>query len=318
MASPGASRAEKSARRLTEITDASAKVFARRGYHGASTQDIADVLGMRQASLYYYFQSKEAALEAVCVSGLEDYAKRALAISKSDVTSSEKVAALVFQHLAPLAERLDYTVVFLRERRFLPQPARKRIRAIEVRYERLIQRIIEQGIAGGEFRSGSRRPHGGPRAARPGQFGRALVRARAGHHRRTRRAQLHRSAGARLPATPLKSVLHLLAERARSDGQGIAYRAKRLGLYRRHAGTSTPRDVARCAAGLQRLGLKRGERVAIMGDACEEWMHRRSRRPGARRRHLRHLSDRLRGRGRISAARRRRFVLRGRGPGVRR
>jgi TetR/AcrR family transcriptional regulator, cholesterol catabolism regulator len=153
MASPVASRAEKSARRLSEITDASAKVFARRGYHGASTQDIADVLGMRQASLYYYFQSKEAALEAVCVSGLEDYAKRALAISKSDVTSSEKVAALVFQHLAPLAERLDYTVVFLRERRFLPQPARKRIRTIEVRYERLIERIIAQGIADGEFRS---------------------------------------------------------------------------------------------------------------------------------------------------------------------
>ena len=152
MASAGVSRAEKSARRLSEITDAAAKVFARRGYHGASTQDIADVLGMRQASLYYYFQSKEAALEAVCVSGLADYAKRALAISKSGVASSEKVAALVFQHLAPLAERLDYTVVFLRERRFLPQPARKRIRAIEVRYERLIERIIEQGVADGEFR----------------------------------------------------------------------------------------------------------------------------------------------------------------------
>jgi TetR/AcrR family transcriptional regulator, cholesterol catabolism regulator len=152
MASAGISRAEKSARRLSEITDAAAKVFARRGYHGASTQDIADVLGMRQASLYYYFESKEAALEAVCVSGLEDYAKRALAISKSGVASSEKVAALVFQHLAPLAERLDYTVVFLRERRFLPEPARKRIRAIEVRYERLIERIIEQGVADGEFR----------------------------------------------------------------------------------------------------------------------------------------------------------------------
>ena len=115
---------------------------------------------MRQASLYYYFESKEAALEAVCVSGLEDYAKRALAISKSDVTSSEKVAALVFQHLAPLAERLDYTVVFLRERRFLPQPARKRIRAIEVRYERLIERIIEQGSRAASS-AGPRRPHGG-------------------------------------------------------------------------------------------------------------------------------------------------------------
>jgi TetR/AcrR family transcriptional regulator, cholesterol catabolism regulator len=147
-----ASTAERPKKRHAEMIAAAAKVFAQRGYHGASTQDIADVLGIRQGSLYYYFESKEAALEAVCASGLEDYAKRALAIFKSDATSSDKVARLVFQHLAPLAERLDYTVVFLRERRFLPQLARKRIRAIEVRYERLIERVIEQGVESGEFR----------------------------------------------------------------------------------------------------------------------------------------------------------------------
>jgi AcrR family transcriptional regulator len=101
-------------RRLAEVTDAAAKVFARRGYHGASTQDIADVLGIRQASLYYYFDSKEAALEAVCANGVEDYAVRAQTVFRSSKGSSEKVAQLVFHHLAPMAERLDYTVVFRR------------------------------------------------------------------------------------------------------------------------------------------------------------------------------------------------------------
>ena len=43
--------------------------------------------------------------------------------------------------------------MFLRERRFLPLPARKRIRSFEVQYERAIQRIIEQGIRSGEFRA---------------------------------------------------------------------------------------------------------------------------------------------------------------------
>ena len=52
-----------------------------------------------------------------------------------------------------MAERLDFTLVFLRERRFLPAPARQRIRAIEQRYERIIERVIEQGIAAGEFRA---------------------------------------------------------------------------------------------------------------------------------------------------------------------
>jgi TetR/AcrR family transcriptional regulator, cholesterol catabolism regulator len=140
-------------KRLSEVIDAAAQVFARRGYHGASTQDIADVLGIRQASLYYYFECKEAALEAVCASGVEDYAVRAQEILRGPQSSSEKVARLVFHHLAPMTERLDYTLAFLRERRFLPKPARRRIRAIELRYERIIQRVIQQGVDSGEFRA---------------------------------------------------------------------------------------------------------------------------------------------------------------------
>ena len=150
MALAATSRAERTARRLSEIIDAAAKVFAHRGYHGASTQDIADVLGMRQASLYYYFPSKEAALEAVCHYGHEAYVEHLLSIARSDTSASEKVAQVLLHHAAP--ERLDFTLVFLRERRFLPGPARKRIRALELRYERAIQRIVDQGIRLGEFR----------------------------------------------------------------------------------------------------------------------------------------------------------------------
>jgi AcrR family transcriptional regulator len=144
--------AETPKRRAAEMLAAAAKVFARRGYHGASTQDIADILGIRQASLYYYFASKEAALEAVCADGIGDYETRARAILRSRQNAAVKVARLVVQHLAPLQERLDFTLTFLRERRFLPEPARRRIRAIERRYERIIERVIEQGVAAGEFR----------------------------------------------------------------------------------------------------------------------------------------------------------------------
>lgn len=149
----GASAGEKPKKRHAEIVAAAAKVFAKRGYHGASTQDIADVLGIRQASLYYYVESKEAALEAVCVQGMEDYALNAQRILRAPARGTDKVAELVFRHLAPMAERHDFTLVFLRERRFLPAPARKRIRLLELKYERLIERIIQQAIDTGEFRA---------------------------------------------------------------------------------------------------------------------------------------------------------------------
>src|SRR5213075_938316 len=72
-------------------------------------------------------------------------------IARSEASASDKVAEVLFHHAAP--ERRDFTLVFLRERRFLPLPARKRIRAFEVQYERAIQRLIEQGIGAGEFRA---------------------------------------------------------------------------------------------------------------------------------------------------------------------
>ena len=70
----------------------------------------------------------------------------------------------------------------------------------------------------------------------------------------------------------MRSALHLLAERARAKPRAIAYRAKRLGLYREVTWGTHAANVAACAAGYRKLGLKPGERVAIMGDACEEWV----------------------------------------------
>ena len=72
---------------------------------------------------------------------------------RSHDSGAAKVGALVFHHLAPMADKLDFTLVFLRERRFLPAPARKRLGAMERRYERFIERIIRDAVESGEFRA---------------------------------------------------------------------------------------------------------------------------------------------------------------------
>jgi len=46
-----------------EILDAAAELFTSRGYAATSTRMIADAVGVRQASLYYHFSSKEELLE---------------------------------------------------------------------------------------------------------------------------------------------------------------------------------------------------------------------------------------------------------------
>ena len=63
---------------------AAASVFSEKGFHGASTADIAERLGIKQGSLYYYFDSKEEALEDVCLYGLRQYVDNMDAIAGTD------------------------------------------------------------------------------------------------------------------------------------------------------------------------------------------------------------------------------------------
>lgn len=68
------------------------------------------------------------------------------------------------------------------------------------------------------------------------------------------------------------TALHLLCDRARETPDVVAFRSKHFGIYRERTWRDYARLVGRAAKVLQSLGLKRGERVAIMGDVCEEWM----------------------------------------------
>ena len=69
-----------------------------------------------------------------------------------------------------------------------------------------------------------------------------------------------------------KSAPLLLCERTHTAPEAIAFRSKHLGLYRERTWREYAGLVARAARAFSALGLRRGDRVAIMGDACEEWV----------------------------------------------
>jgi long-chain acyl-CoA synthetase len=69
-----------------------------------------------------------------------------------------------------------------------------------------------------------------------------------------------------------KSAPQLVAEHGRHKADIVAFRSKRRGIYRERTWRDYALLVGSCALGLRALGLNRGERVAIMGNACEEWM----------------------------------------------
>jgi long-chain acyl-CoA synthetase len=64
----------------------------------------------------------------------------------------------------------------------------------------------------------------------------------------------------------------LLVDHARRNPGGVAFRSKYLGIYRERTWRIYAELVARTARAFDMLGVKKGDRVAIMGDPCEEWM----------------------------------------------
>ncbi len=79
-------RAEKQARTRTELLDTAAKVFARRGYKGASVEEIAEEAGYSHGAVYSNFDGKADLFLAV----LEEYmAERAQELAATQANLAE-------------------------------------------------------------------------------------------------------------------------------------------------------------------------------------------------------------------------------------
>ncbi len=155
---PGPSRWEPTPRwerRYREVLDAGAAVFAEKGYAGASTRDFAERLGIRQASLYYYFSSKEAALAAICELGVKDFIEALRAVIAAPIETAAKLRAAIGIHLSPLRSRpgADYVRVFVRHRHELPDGPRRAIAALARSYQGMIEELFSEGVAKGDLRA---------------------------------------------------------------------------------------------------------------------------------------------------------------------
>lgn len=129
-----------------------ASVFAEKGFHGASTKDIAERMGIKQGSLYYYFKSKEEALGEVCLYGIEDYVERMEAIAASDQPFETKLMATISSHLSSYRERNEALKVHNDERLYLPEDKRARLKELGSKYRQQLETIFEEGARTGALR----------------------------------------------------------------------------------------------------------------------------------------------------------------------
>jgi len=135
-----------------EATKAAAAEFAEKGFHGASTTEIARRLGIKQGSLYYYFKSKEEALFEVCMLGIRDYVGRMEIIAGSNQPFEAKLLGTINSHLSSYREKNEALKVYNTERLYLSPLERKDLKLQGSRYRQLLEGIFEQGLKEGVLR----------------------------------------------------------------------------------------------------------------------------------------------------------------------
>ncbi|WP_445165753.1 TetR/AcrR family transcriptional regulator [Mycolicibacterium sp. Dal123E01] len=78
-----------------EILDAAAELFTKIGYTGTPTRRIADAVGMRQASLYHHFATKDDILDALLAGTVDEPLRLAGELLTQGGSAGERLHALV-------------------------------------------------------------------------------------------------------------------------------------------------------------------------------------------------------------------------------
>ena len=150
------------------ILHAAADVLRRNGYEATTMKDIAAEVNLTAASLYHHFRNKDDLLLAVLEGGLDLVTERLEPIVSSDISPTEKLREMVRLHVLTLTGNTAVGAAMIFEIRPLMNLRAsgrngshhsddfivKRDAFFRQReyFEVLFRRVVQEGIATGEFR----------------------------------------------------------------------------------------------------------------------------------------------------------------------
>ncbi len=143
-----------------------AEVLAERGYHNASIEEVAERLDMAKASLYYYFESKEALVYACLATCAKEVAERLSQVAHEAGTPTERLEGLVRSQITLITDEFPEMARLFLHPLDWPEPIRDAIEGWRAEHDRIFREVIEEGVLAGDFDAetsevGRRLLHGG-------------------------------------------------------------------------------------------------------------------------------------------------------------
>lgn len=147
-------RPDVSDERIPQILDAAAHVFSQFGIDSASMSQIAEACQLSKATIYHYFDSKEAlVIELVKRLFKEDQVNlESIVTDSSPALFRLKTYAQKLTHLLDQNRILSPILTEFHARAMRDQHIHRIIREYYDRYLRVFKSVIDQGIAHGEIR----------------------------------------------------------------------------------------------------------------------------------------------------------------------
>jgi TetR/AcrR family transcriptional regulator len=140
------------ARRI-EILRSAAAAFRRRGYHGASTEEIARRLHMTKGSLYYYFRNKQEMLFFCHDYSLDLLLELLRRVEAEPLSADQRLRRLIAEFVHMIIDELHGTGLTL-DFNALPPALLRRVVAKRDRVDRGVRRILTEGMSQGAFAPG--------------------------------------------------------------------------------------------------------------------------------------------------------------------
>ncbi|MEZ5101818.1 MAG: TetR/AcrR family transcriptional regulator [Thermoleophilia bacterium] len=139
--------------RQREIVDIAARLFADRGYHATSVDDLTAATGLQRGGLYHYIGSKEALLFRIHERFIAPLLEAAREIEQRDEPAEQRLRALARALMRDIADYQPQVTVFIQEWRTIRADPRAG-ELVEARraFEAVLERVLADGVAEGTFR----------------------------------------------------------------------------------------------------------------------------------------------------------------------
>lgn len=136
-----------------KILTAAAQLFIQQGYHGLAMRQIAEVVGVSKAALYYHFRDKEELFLAILAGYLDDMETLIDRVQAEGGTSRELIQRLVRRILNQPAEQRAVIRLASQEMAQLQPAVRESFnQTYHAKFLNKIRAIFQTGMERGELR----------------------------------------------------------------------------------------------------------------------------------------------------------------------